>query len=37
MSDKFAIRAEAARLSAFFEAQGALPVDPPILQPAETL
>ncbi len=37
MSDKFAIRAEAARLSAFFEAQGALPVDPPILQPAEVL
>ncbi|GKY89290.1 ATP phosphoribosyltransferase regulatory subunit [Sinisalibacter aestuarii] len=37
MADKSAIRAEAARFRAFFEAQGAQLVDPPILQPAETL
>lgn len=37
MADKSEIRAEAARLLAFFEVAGAKPVDPPILQPAETL
>ncbi|MGH1368445.1 MAG: ATP phosphoribosyltransferase regulatory subunit [Maritimibacter sp.] len=37
MSDKPAIRAEAARLLAGFEARGAQVVDTPVLQPAETL
>lgn len=37
MADKAAIRAEAARLMAFFEAHGARRVDPPVLQPAHTL
>lgn len=37
MSDKPAIRAEAARLRAFFEAAGALPVEADMLLPAETL
>ena len=37
MADKPAIRAEAARLLAGFQAAGATQVDPPILQPAETL
>lgn len=37
MADKAAIRAEAARLQAFFEGRGARFVDPLILQPAETL
>lgn len=37
MADKTAIRAEAARLVARFQAAGAVAVDPPILQPAETL
>ena len=37
MADKGAVRAEAARLMAGFAARGAVEVDPPILQPAETL
>ncbi len=37
MSDKSRIRAEAARLQAFFEASGAVPVETPLLQPADTL
>jgi ATP phosphoribosyltransferase regulatory subunit len=37
IADKSAIRTEAARLLAFFEARGARQVDPPVLQPAETL
>ncbi|TYB83152.1 ATP phosphoribosyltransferase regulatory subunit [Maritimibacter fusiformis] len=37
MADKAAIRAEAARLMAIFEAEGAQPVETPILQPAEVL
>ena len=37
MADKSAVRAEAARLMAKFTAAGAVEVDPPILQPAETL
>lgn len=37
MSDKAAIRAEAARLQAFFQASGAVPVEADLLQPADTL
>lgn len=37
MPDASSIRDEAARLLAFFEGRGARRVDPPILQPAETL
>ncbi len=37
MADKAAIRAEAARLKAAFQALGATPVEADILQPAETL
>ncbi len=37
MADKARVRAEAARLMAGFTAKGAVEVDPPILQPAETL
>ncbi|RMA43854.1 ATP phosphoribosyltransferase regulatory subunit [Rhodophyticola porphyridii] len=37
MSDKAAIRAEAARLQAFFSASGAVPVEADLLQSAETL
>ena len=37
MADKARVRAEAARLMAGFAARGAVEVDPPILQPAETL
>ena len=37
MADKRAARAEAARLLAMFEAAGAVPVEPDILQPAEVL
>ena len=37
MADPSAIRDEAARLVAFFEAKGARRVDPPVLLPAETL
>lgn len=37
MSDKRAIRAEGERLFAFLQANGGLPVDADILQPAETL
>lgn len=37
MTDRAAIRAEAARLRAAFEADGAQPVETGILQPAETL
>ncbi|MEL7257892.1 MAG: ATP phosphoribosyltransferase regulatory subunit [Pseudomonadota bacterium] len=37
MTNLAAIKAEATRLRAVFEAAGATPVDPPILQPADTL
>lgn len=37
MADKAAIRAEAARLMALFQAEGAQSVETPILQPAEVL
>ncbi|MCB1356554.1 MAG: ATP phosphoribosyltransferase regulatory subunit [Maritimibacter sp.] len=37
MPDKAAVRAEAQRLMAGFAAKGAVEVDPPILQPADTL
>ncbi len=37
MPDKAAIKAEAARLMALFEAEGAQPIDTAILQPAEVL
>ncbi|RKT30962.1 ATP phosphoribosyltransferase regulatory subunit [Roseovarius halotolerans] len=37
MSDRAAIRAEAAQLRALFESEGAQPVETPILQPAEVL
>jgi ATP phosphoribosyltransferase regulatory subunit len=37
MPDKAAIRAEAARFLALFQAAGAVEVDPPVLQPAEVL
>ncbi|SFQ09434.1 ATP phosphoribosyltransferase regulatory subunit [Tranquillimonas alkanivorans] len=37
MSDRAAVRAEAARLLAAFQEAGATPVDPSILQPANTL
>ena len=36
-TDKGAVRAEAQRLMAGFTARGAVEVDPPILQPADTL
>src|SRR6056297_3744770 len=37
MTDRAAIRAEAARLRALFEAEGAQPVETTVLQPAELL
>jgi ATP phosphoribosyltransferase regulatory subunit len=37
MTDRAAIRTEAARLRAAFEAQGAVVVETPVLQPADTL
>ncbi len=37
MTNLAAIKAEAARLRGIFEAAGATPVEPPILQPADTL
>lgn len=37
MTDRAAIRAEAARLRDLFEAEGATPVETPVLQPAEVL
>ena len=37
VNDRAPYRAEAARLRAIFEAQGAVPVEPAILQPAEIM